>query len=273
MRTRTQTPPVARVVAAAALTALTVFAPVSGMRQADAAPWAQLAPSACHYDGVALLPKVDANHPYGWGFAANFDHAVSGSTVTTCLAERYYGQAPWQTSYTVSTAHCAVVSNGGPVSVGGGSASFNGNFRLACTLPVTGTTPSLFWIKTRAALSAPSSSATFLSASGAGMSFAVSNDAACAVTLNSAYNSISFAHSASGACGAYTAYGSQLRRTGANALEGRHKIGPATYGPVSGGGAFSLPANFTFDIGAIGQSFTLDWLVIDPTPTRCCSPG
>jgi hypothetical protein len=87
------------------------------------------------------------------------------------------------------------------------------------------------------------------------------------------YPSISFAHSAAGACGAYTAYGSQLIRASANVLEGRHKIGPVTYGPVTGGGAFSLPANFTFDIGAIGQSFTLDWLVIDPTPTRCCSPG
>jgi hypothetical protein len=248
--------------------------PAAGLRDVAAAP-ARVGPTACQYDGIPLIPKVDVNHAYGWGFVANFDHAPSGTLVTTCLAERYYGQAPWQTTYTVSNTHCVIVGNGGPLSIGGGSAPFNGNFRLACTLPVPATTPALFWIKARAALNAPSSAYTFVSGTGAGAghTFSAATDAACAVTLSSAYRSISYSHSASGACGALNDFGSNVARTGTNSVEGRHKIGAAVFGPATSSGTFNLPANFTFDIGAIGQNFTLDWLVIDPTPTRCCSPG
>ncbi len=244
-------------------------------RMAAAAAPPQAGLSACRYGGILLVPKVDAGHAYGWGFVANFDHAQSGTLVTTCLAERSVGQAPWQTTYTVATTHCGIVTNGAAAAVGGGVANFNGNFKLSCSLPVPATSPTLFWVKARAALNAPSSTHTFMSGTiiGAGYEFGATTDAACGVTLNSAYPAISFAHSASGACGAMTEYGSRVTRTNVNALNGAHKIGAAVLGPVSASGVFELPGNFSFEIGDFGELMALDWFVIDPTPSRCCSPG
>jgi hypothetical protein len=112
---------------------------------------------------------------------------------------------------------------------------------------------------------------TFLSSSSATVT--AQTDAACALTMNSQYTlrlangsvtSFPFAHSASVACGSFIEVGSRV----VPASLGGHKIGASFFGPSSGTGRLQIPKNYSFNIGAAGQPYTLDWLLIDPTPQR-----
>jgi hypothetical protein len=189
------------------------------------------------------------------------------------LAERNYPQEPWQVKYTVSTTQCTIVNNTAApqAQFGNGVAVFNGNASIACTLPVPGTIPELFWVKARL-MTSTSQSYTFLSS--ANVTVTAQTDAACALTMNSLYtlpNAFQFSHGSPTTCGSYVEVGSRLTRAQANA-KGSHKIGSTLFGPVSTNGNLNLPGNYSFSIGAAGQPYTLDWLEIDPTPSRCCSP-
>jgi hypothetical protein len=261
-----------RVTLAAACAALVVAAP----RQSALAAPQHSAPTACRYNGVALVPEVSPGHTYGWGLVVNFDHAPSATAVRTCLAERVIGQLPNQTRYTVGQ-QCAIVNNSAnpPVRLGDGLAVFDGNLRLSCTLTVPATAPDLFWIKTRALLPNPSQSYTFLSGAGlsSGSSFTAQTDASCGLTLTSRYAQFQFNSTFPSGCGVMTEYGSRVAPASPTTQLGSHKVG-ATVSPQStGNGNLVLPAGFSFDIGAAGQPFTLDWLIIDPTPAKCCSPN
>lgn len=225
---------------------------------------------ACDYNGTLIVPAVDASHPFGWGFVANFDHARSTSAVTTCLAERFYGQTPAQTRYTVAE-HCRILNTANPVPIGDGYARFDGNTVLLCNLPVPVTYPDLFWIRANANFPNASQSYTLLESNEA--SFTASTSATCQLTLNSRYGVFSFNHSETSSCGKFIDIGSRLKRETQTSFSGAHKFGKNIRGPVMTQNGFSVPANYTFTIGAAGQSFVLDWFVIDPVPSRCCSPG
>lgn len=269
---------VARVAASVALAAMawvsmaSVRTPAAALAPAKATP-AQAGANACKADGKLIVPAVDANHTYGWSFVANFDHTASPAIVTTCLAERWYSTQPFDTKYTVMQ-HCQVENNVGvPQALfGNGLARFDGNAYLSCMLPVPETWPDLFWVRVRTSLPSASQGYTFLS-SAANISFTGQTDAVCGLTLNSVYKSFTFSHMASTVCGTSMVFGSRVMRNGQNMQTGAHRIDAVFYGPVTGGGTLILPANFTFNIGAIGQVYALDWLVIDPTPSRCCSPN
>ncbi|BCX05498.1 MAG: hypothetical protein KatS3mg053_3436 [Candidatus Roseilinea sp.] len=247
-------------------------------RPVVAATPAQGGNTACQVNGKLIVPTVDANHTYGWAFVTNFDHAASPAAVTTCLVERFYGQPPWQTQYTVAQ-HCTVVNNvaSPQVRFGNGVAPFDGNAYLSCTLPVPETRPALFWIRANASLANGSQAHTFLAgnglASGISVTAQTGTTSAQPLTMTSQYSTFQFSHSATLAWGSFTQYGSRMDRQSATTFGGRHKIGANVYGPTTGNTNLILPAGFSFTIGAPGQPYTLDWLVIDPTPSNCCSPG
>jgi hypothetical protein len=266
---------VAQAVVISAVATVTIGSPAS---QAVAALPAQGGNNACRVNGQVIVPTVDAAHVYGWAFAANFDHPASATTVTTCLAERYWPQKPWQTQYTIATSHCAVVNNiaSPQIQLGNGVAPFDGNAYLSCALPVPATLPSLFWIRALATLPNASQGYTFLSGNGvaSGISVTAQTGTSCGaptpslVTMNSQYLGFRFSHTAGPGCGSATEYGSRMIRESTATYSGWHKIGAIIYGPTTGSTNLTLPANFSFNIGATGQPYTLDWLLIDPTPAK-----
>jgi hypothetical protein len=229
---------------------------------------------ACRYAGTLIVPQVDKNHPYGWGFVVNFDHSGSQTAVTTCLATRNYPQEPWQTTYTVAE-HCTVLNNTAGVVFGNGTAPFDGNAKLSCIVPVPATIPTLFWTRVNVRLPAASQRYTLLKSVGlsAGITLTAQTDPTCEqIATTSVYPGFQFTNSAAASCGGFVDLGSRVTRSGINSREGYHRIGANLYGPTTGSGFLQIPANFRFEIDAAGQPYTLDWFVIDPTPTKCCSP-
>lgn len=223
---------------------------------------------ACRVNGKLIVPKVDAVHTYGWGFVANFDHPTSTTQVTTCLAERIFGQP---TEYTVANTHCAVTNNTANVQFGSGVAPFDGNAYLVCNISVQATSPKVFWVAANMIPNAVLQSYTFLSSSP--VNFTANSAPGCNFRPTSQYTLLgggpnSFTHSTVATCGSYVEVRSRLEGAGINASEGKHVVGGTTYGPVDATGRLALPATYTFNIAAAGQPYTLDWLVIDPTPAK-----
>lgn len=256
----------ARLAIAYAIAISATAAASSHIGMATAAPLAQGGSGACKLNGQLIVPQVDAVHTYGWAFLANFDHPASLS-VTTCLAERFFGQP---TQYTVAN-HCTVNNNTASVQFGNGVAPFDGNAYLSCSLPVSATVPSLFWMRANMIPNAAAQAYTFLSSNSATVT--AQTDATCALTMNSRYTlrrangsvtSFPFAHSATVTCGSFVEVGSRI----VPASLGGHKIGASVFGPSSGTGRLELPRNYGFNIGATGEPYTLDWLLIDPTPAK-----
>lgn len=253
-----------------AVGAIAVASVVPSAQIVSAGNAAQAGNNACIYNGTLIVPAVDAAHPYGWGFVANFDHSESTTAITTCLAERFHGQLPSQTRYTVAS-HCRILDNKASIPIGGGFARLDGNAVISCELPVPETLPDLFWI--RAGVYFPNASQAYTILASDEVTFAASTDARCALTLSSRYHTFSFEHSGSATCGKLMDIGTRLRRESGSRFNGSHKIGKSILGPVTNNDGLSLPAGFTFTIGAAGQPYTLDWFAIDPVPSRCCSPG
>ena len=239
---------------------------------------AQSGSGLCRVNGRLVEPVVDAIHTYGWAFVANFDHPGS-TTVTTCFAERNYGQP---TRYTIAN-HCTAIRGDSTLPAlqfgTSGVAQFNGNTYLSCTLSVPPAYPDIFYVRVRMIPMTPSpvtghntSSYTFLSSSAA--TFRAQTDAACQITNTSTYSMVDplatfgFSHSATATCGSYVELGSRVVPVAAHTSQGGHKIGGSFYGPSSGNGRLSIPNLYTFNIGALGETYTLDWLFIDPTPQR-----
>jgi hypothetical protein len=259
---------------AVAAAAVTVGTPA---HQAAAAPPAQGGNAACRADGQLIVPVVDAVHTYGWAFVANFDHAPSATTVTTCLVERTWlagPGTPGPVEFTIGTGECTVMNNvaAPPAQFGNGIAAFDGNAYLSCTLPVPATVPSIFWVRARLIPSAALQTHTLLASTP--VTFMAQSASNCTLRLTSAYslrnpsNAGQYSHDASVACGASTVIGTRLIAAAAHASEGGHRVNAAFFGPVALAGRLELPGDYAFNIGAVGQPYALDWLVIDPTPSR-----
>lgn len=240
---------------------------------AAAAP-AQSSPGACLADGQPVIPVVDAARTYGWAFIANFDHAPSATSVTTCLVERSWaGSQPGPVQFTVSTGHCTVTNNvaSPPAQFGNGVAQFDGNISLSCAVPVPATAPVVFWTRARV-IAEPSRAYALLSSGEA--TFSAQTKANCALRLTSTYalldptNIAQYSHDGTTACGASILLGTRITAQSAHASEGAHRLDAAFLGSQSVSGHLELPANYAFSIGAPGQTFVMDWLVIDPTPQR-----
>lgn len=239
---------------------------------------AQGGSALCKVNGRLVEPIVDATHTYGWAFVANFDHPAA-TTVTTCFAEREFGRP---TRYTIAN-HCTAIQGNStlpPMQFGNGVAQFGGNTYLSCTLFLDQPAfPNIFFARVRMIPMTPSpvtgvntSSYTFLSSTAA--TFRAQTDMACQLTNTSTYTlvdppaTLGFSHSAPATCGSYVELGSRVVPVAAHTSQGVHKIGATFYGPSSSSGRMFIPNVYTFNIGAVGENYTLDWLFIDPTPQR-----
>ena len=230
---------------------------------------AQAGSAACRINGTLVAPKVDAAHPYGWAFAANFDHAT-GNPIT-CLVTQQWPNAP---TYDVGQ-HCKVINNIGVPSTTFGNklARFDGNAYLACQILVQATMPEIFYLHARASLTGSSTATplnyTFLSSNVVSVTGQVNG---CTLTLSSRYNTFNYSNSTGTVCGSFVEIGSRMRQNmGAQlvpTLTGIHRLGAVEYRTATGIGPVELPMTYTFSIAAPGQRFDLDWLLIDPSPQK-----
>jgi hypothetical protein len=213
-------------------------------------------------------PIVPPGQSFTWMFVANFDHPKSATKSTGCLATRQSGQV---TQYQVGD-YCTVMNNTANVKFGGGTAPFDGNAYLQCAITIPGNhAPPQFWTHARPNIPTTIQGATYTLISSSDITFTAQTDPLCVVTLSSQYDDIAFAHATLPACGSFVRVDSHLNQSIQPPL-GTHFVGGMAFGPTQGSGSFALPANFSFQIGAAGQIFALDWLVLDP-PGGCCRPG
>ena len=225
----------------------------------------------CRVNGSLVQPVVPPGYTWSWAFVANFNHAPLSNLTRGCVAIATVGVPTVQYTYTVVT--CPVEGKIG-TPIGGGMVNFDGGGSIRCDLDLlAAATPGMFRVQARATF--PTGSITHTLTSSEYFSFRTTSDSTCSLlTLNSAYNTMAFQHVASSLCGTQVSLGSQITKTSptSNVYKGTHRINGAGLGDVSVTGSFGIPEHFSIWIGATGESFSLDELVIDP-PGHCCSPG
>ena len=223
------------------------------------------APTACKIDGQALNPPTG-----NWMWAANFDQALSATKVKGCMAMR---DAAGTVHYLVAE-YCTVMNNTAGKQFGNGLAQFDGNAFLRCAINVPPPfNPPSFWVHARAKFSTSIQTVTNTLIASNPITFTAQTNPACQMTLNSTYNDIAFA-SATGmsGCAAFVQIDSNVVQS-VQPAQGVHWVGANAFGPTLDAGNFVLPATYTFDIGAAGQMFSLDWIMFDPGGGgRCCGP-
>jgi hypothetical protein len=228
-----------------------------------------IGPAECVFNGALVRPVVPAGYTWTWAFVANFNHAPLVNQTRACLAIAFAGVSTVQ--YTVVT---CPVEGSLAAPIGGGTVVFDGGGAIRCDLAlVSAATPGMFRQQARAIL--PSGSLTHTLASSDAFSFRASTNPAClTMTLASAYGSLAFQNGTGGICGAYVRLGSAIEKTSAStsSFKGAHFVNGASLGNMSLLGTFGLTQNFSIRIGAAGESFTLDELMVDP-PGKCCSPS
>ena len=233
---------------------------------AQAAETSQGALNACKVNGQLVVPIIVSGKSSAWVFVTNFDQPLSRTTVAGCLATRNASG----TTYLPDN-YCTVMNNTANQQFGGGVAQFDDNAYLQCTIPNPPEPAPLFWVHARASLPTTLNGDSFTLLASQLLSFTVNTDAACLLTLNSRYNTMLFSHTTVNRCSSFVDLNSNLVQTTATP-KGNHRIGLTNlYGPTNLTGLFALPANLSFTIGAVGETFTLDYLVIDP-PGNCCNP-
>jgi|GEM_PF-6981872 len=246
----------------AMLAALALPVPVSA-----ASETAQPTLVACRVNGQLVVPVMTSGKGTAWVFVTNLDQPLSKTTVRGCMAVRTSSG----TTYTPDN-YCTVMNNTANRQFGNGVAEFDGNAYLQCTIPNPVEPAPQFWMHARANFSTTPNGTTFTMLNSAPMSFTVDTDAACLLKLNSRYNNMLFAHATVNQCGSFVEVHSNLIQS-LSPPRGSHRIGLNNfYGPTNLQGTFGLPANLSFTIGAVGQVYSLDWLVIDP-PGNCCNPN
>lgn len=233
--------------------------------------------SACRLNGQLIRPKVDSGHTYGWVFLAKFDAASGGGNPISCLVTQ---TAPNGPEYDVRN-HCTVMNNIGnpPTTFTGGLAQFDGNAYLSCNISVLPTQPEIFYLRGLVGFAtSPAISSVFSHTLIAGDPPSASDPLSvvgqtngCTLTLNSRYGTFSYGHTVGSVCGGFVEVGSRVRQnfaTTPHTLLGQHMLSGTLYGPTTGYGQLQIPGPYTFTIGAPGQQFDMDWLLIDPTPAK-----
>lgn len=261
---------VRRVAGVMASAALAVTAVGMGARTGVARTSAQIAPMECLINGNPLvIPPVEVT-PAFWMIAINFDGALS-STAKACVVKRGLGS---EMAYQVIDA-CQVVSTTPNKKVGNGTAAFDTRTKLNCTVTLPGVTVQPAWLWTHAKVMMTNSTspkqATLLSSTSMGVRADVAPG--CSTTMHSRYGPFNYSHSVGPLCGTYKHLVSRVNIDG-SMMRGWHTRpdgpnGPLLYGPTQSTGNITIPETFTFTIGATGDEFQLDWIVIDP-PGGCC---
>ncbi|NJM40613.1 MAG: hypothetical protein HC853_07500 [Anaerolineae bacterium] len=237
-------------------------------------PW----PAACQSSivGGPVIPQLKSGSIYSWSFVANFNHAKSEVNIVGCLTEAEIGPLGNVVLF-VSLVSCSIVNNvATPKALfGDGTAVFDGSAYIRCSLPLMAAhRPDNFWISTRTKLPLAGKTHTLL-ASGAAK-YEARTDTVCSLTLRSTYtNTLNlqptvFANAAGAAkCGVM--FNSVTRIQPKKIL---HYVDGIEVTPIHTGTVrIGIPQVFEFQIGAVGEIFTLDEIVIDPRPLSCCSGG
>ena len=237
-----------------------------------APPW----PSACKAaNGNPVIPQYAAGSNYAWSFIANFNHVPSDATLTGCLTEAEL-TASGMVLY-VTLVGCPIQNNITTPKklLGGGSAVFDGNVYVTCSLGLQAAhRPDNFYIRARALLPTASMSYTLITSTPA--TFVARLDAGCNLTLKSTYlnaltNQATLFSSAAGSakCNSMLGIGSRIQPA-----QVTHFVDSLAVTPIfTSSLKIGIPMTYTFQIGAVGQAFTLDEFVIDPIPLKCCTPG
>ncbi len=255
---------VAGVVATATLAVTSVA--MSG-RTGVARMSAQVAPMECLINGNPLvLPPPEVTSAF-WMIAINFDGAPS-STAKACVVKRGTGSAM---DYRVVEA-CQVVSATPNKTVGNGLAVFDARTKLNCTVVLPGVTAQPAWLWTHAKVMMTTSTwskrATLINSVDMGVRAEVAPG--CSTTLNSRYGTFNYSNGVGPLCGTFKHLVSRVNTIGTT-MRGWHTRpdGPYYYGPTQSTGSVTIPETFSFTIGATGEEFQMDWIVIDP-PGGCC---
>ena len=225
--------------------------------------------SDCRYNGTLVRPVVPPGFTWAWAFVANFNHAPQMNRTRGCVAIARAGVP--MVEYTVVT--CPVEGNlSAPI--GGGVVTFDGGGTIRCDLELDDfTRPGMFRMQSRATFTTSAMTHTLVSADD--FTFRATTDASCSLlTLNSTYDNMAFQHTGSNLCGTAVSLGSLIVKTSPTSgiFHGTHRMNGAALGATTMPGTFDVPASFSIRIGALGETFTLDEVAVDP-PGHCCSPS
>lgn len=228
-------------------------------------------PGPCKINGALVDPPLPPGVPSRWTFIANFDHPNSATNVVTCLVTK----TPAGTTYDVGR-HCTVVATNHPNRrrFGGGTARFDGEAYLECTINPTPLplSPPNVWVNARLSVPTNLTTTTSTLVDSQDINFNVHNDPTCVWTLNSRYDDFDFAHQTTSNCVSFVSIESHLLN--GPAMEGRHRVTTMSatnfYGPAQEVGGFTFSPVFAFRIALPGEIYTLDWLLIDPDSVKCC---
>ena len=256
-----------RVAGVVASVTLAVTSVAMGGRVGVARSSAQVAPMECLINGNPLvIPPVQVT-PAFWMIGINFDGAPSG-TAKACVVKRGLGGAM---EYRVVDA-CQVVSTTPNKTVGNGLAVFDARTKLSCSVVLPGVTAQPAWLWTHAKVMMTNGPAPKQATLINSPDMAVRADVTpgCSTTLTSRYGTFNYSNGVGPLCGTFKHLVSRVNTIGAT-MRGWHTRpdGPFYYGPTQSTGSVTIPETFNFMIGAIGEEFQMDWIVIDP-PGGCC---
>jgi hypothetical protein len=235
-------------------------------------PW----PDACKAaNGNPVIPNYASGSNYAWSFIANFNQVPSDATIRGCLTEAEL-TASGMVLY-VTLVGCPIQNNITTPKklLGGGNAVFDGNVYVTCSLGLQAAhRPDNFYIRARALLPTSGMSYTLMTSPPA--TFVARLDASCNLTLKSTYvnaltNEATLFSSAAGSakCNSMMGIGSRIQPAQVTHFVDSLAVTPVLTPSLK----ISIPMTFSFQIGSVGQPYTLDEFIIDPQPLRCCTSG
>lgn len=226
---------------------------------------AQSVPAACLTDSgqvVVPAPIVGA-----WAMVLNFNHPLSATTTTGCRITTIALQPTQQIAYNLVT--CPLVNNSGGGQVGGGAATFDGNFWLSCPngLPAAPPPYTGFLIHGRMQFvtSAAIGTRTFTLFQHPDVDFTAELRTNTLAKLTSRYGFATYQTGglATNATSAPVSLGSAIGM----GLD-QHRVNGSSYPFTTPISTFGYDFTKPFTIGAAGQRWTLYEMVVDPPPPR-----
>lgn len=224
----------------------------------------QNVPAACRNDNgqpILTAPVIGA-----WALALNFNHAPSTSTTVACRIMTV-ALSPQQANYELVT--CTISNNTSNVSVGGGTAPFDGKFWITCPNgpPVPGYGPLYdgFAIYGRAQFPSLTSMAAFQIVEHQDVALTAEVNANARIRLTSRYGSFTYqsTDSTTNVVAAPVFFGSF-----ASSGLGRHQVEQNVFSYTTPVEKFPFTFSQPLTIGRAQQPWTLHELVIDPPPPR-----
>lgn len=239
-----------------------------------AAPASAAAPAECYADnGVLVVPQPTSALPghYDWTLTLNFNHSLNNKTARGCYAIRMVGVTAVQFVVT----KCPILNNAGGISIGNGQAEFDGNIVISCSLANVvnqhfGASALYEKFSVHSTLQFKRMGKATLARTKQ-MSVVASANESGHLDATSMYGNAQI-HDLDQSVrifGRWIALDSVL--LSAKSINGYHIMNGVDL-PAQPGAPFFLDHTDSIQIGAVGDQFILDQLIIDPG-TRCCRPS